>query len=102
MKATRKNLKAAFGDDKGEQVYRLIQKYTRTDFRKINDVLGGHGIEVIHGRYIDRYHQDIQAEYVNMGNTYDTTVLHDNETGRIHVTSWGDWFERHEKQRELT
>jgi hypothetical protein len=63
--------------------------------------LGGFGTEVINGRYVDDYHQDIQAEYVNMGDTYDITILLDHETGRYILTTMGDWVERNEKRRQL-
>lgn len=66
-----------------------------------NEVLGGFGVECIRGRYVDRYHMDIQAVYVNMGDTYDLTLLLDHETGRYCLTSVGDWFEANERRREL-
>lgn len=65
----------------------------------INEVMGGFGVEAIHGNYVDSYHQDIQAVYVNMGDTYNMTILHDNERGRFVATSWGDWVETHSKSR---
>ena len=67
----------------------------------INAALGGYGVEAIIGRYVDRSHQDIQATYVNMGDTYTPTILHDSVTGNFVVTSWGDWVESHERSREL-
>ena len=67
----------------------------------INEELGGFGVEVIRGRFVDSFYQDIQAEYANLGDTYDITILRDNETGRFHLTTFGDWVERYEKQREL-
>lgn len=68
----------------------------------LNEVLNGYGVEAVRGRYVDRYHQDIQASYVNMGDTYDLTILLDHETGKFVVTCLGDWFERNEKKRELS
>lgn len=68
----------------------------------INELTGGHGVEAIRGRYVSRYYQDIQAVYVNQGDTYDSTILLDNETGRYMLTSWGDWYERNEKRRQLS
>jgi hypothetical protein len=32
--------------------------------------------------------------YVNMGDTYDTTLLYDHKTGRFSVGSWGDIVEK--------
>lgn len=67
----------------------------------VNEELDGDGIEVIRGRYVDGYHQDIQAAYVNMGDTYDLTILLDHETDTFRLTSWGDWVETHDRSREL-
>ena len=67
----------------------------------IDSVLGTFGVEAIRGRHVDNYHYDIQACYCNAGDTYDATILMDNETGNFHATSWGDWFEANERRREL-
>lgn len=67
----------------------------------IDEVLGGFGVEAIRGRYVDRYHHDIQAAYVNMGDTYNTTILLDHETDSYRLTSWGDWVEANERKRQL-
>ena len=67
----------------------------------LNAVLEGYGVEVIEGRYIDHYHQNIQAAYVNFGDTYDTTILLDHETDRLLITSYGDWIERYGDRREI-
>jgi hypothetical protein len=67
----------------------------------LNAVIGGYGTEVVRGRYVDNYHQDIQASYINTGDTYSTTILLDHETGNYQVTTWGDWFETNEKRRRL-
>lgn len=61
-----------------------------------NDLLGGHGVESIKSELADRpggYWMESQGAYVNMGDTYDVTILHDNLAGEYLVTSWGDWFE---------
>lgn len=68
----------------------------------LNEVMGGFGVEAIRGRWVDSYHCDIQAVYVNMGDTYDITIFLDHETGNYVLTSYGDWIERNEKRRELT
>lgn len=60
-----------------------------------NAALGGHGIEAIEGEWHDRYYQTIVALYVNLGETYATTLLFDAVKGRFQITSWGDWVERY-------
>jgi hypothetical protein len=77
------------------------QAYGECLLTALDAVLGGYGYEPIRGRYVDRYHQDIQASCVNMGDTYTTTVLLDHETDRLVITSCGDWYERHERNRQL-
>jgi hypothetical protein len=77
------------------------QAYGECLLTALNTVLGGYGDEPIRGRHVDGYYQDIQASYVNMGDTYTTTVLLDHETNRLVITSWGDWYERHERNRQL-
>lgn len=67
----------------------------------LDAVLEGCGVEAIRGREVDAYHGDVQAVYVNMGDTYATTILFDHETGRLRITSWGDWVERYGERREV-
>lgn len=62
-----------------------------TIMHAINGVLGGYGAEAIWG-------DDSQcpvAEYVNFGDTYDTTILYDYRAERFRVMSWGDWVEKY-------
>lgn len=64
----------------------------------LNVILQGHGIEAIRGRYVDRYWDDIQFEYVNMGDTYIPTIGYDTERKRFVLTTWGDFVE-HNRRR---
>ncbi len=68
----------------------------------LDDELGGYGVEAIRGRHVDNYCYDCQAVYINFGDTYDATILIDHETGKYHLTSWGDWVEQHSEEREIT
>lgn len=84
----------------------LKQSYSRPSDDELtlcaaNALLDGYGVEVINGRWVDHYHQTIQAAYVNNGDTYAPTLLLDHETQRFLLTSWGDWVERNERRREL-
>lgn len=67
----------------------------------LNRIMDGCGVEVIRGRWVDRYHGDIQAAYVNFGDTYDLTILLDHERQTWRVTSWGDWVEANGDRREV-
>lgn len=57
-----------------------------------------HGVEAIEGEWVDGYYGNIVASYVNTGDTYNPTLLHESETGRFILTSWGDWVERNQKR----
>jgi|TARA_Y100000034_G_scaffold133551_1_gene199319 hypothetical protein len=109
-------------DDKlANDVYRLIvdldstEKYANMweDQPYINDysraekvlficniLLDGHGVESVEGNYLDGYYQTIQLEYVNMGDTYSTTIIHDNLKEKFVLTSWGNIVENEEERFE--
>jgi hypothetical protein len=67
----------------------------------LNAILEGHGVEAIRGNWVSHFYQDIQAAYVNMGDTYTATVLLDHETGRFIVTDCGTWIETNERKRGI-
>ena len=116
-------LRSAFGHDKGLEVRKLLDGrkdpmdydavsdwvnrcYNRPSddelvFEALNSVLGMYGEEAIEGRWVDRYHGEIQAVYLNTGDKYAMTLLLDHETGHVHLTSWRDWVEANERKREL-
>ncbi len=55
----------------------------------INEVLEGYGVEAIFkgGRYPE-------VVYINLGDTYTTTLVYDYSRERWYLTSWGDYVER--------
>lgn len=61
-----------------------------------NDVMGGNGVEpvVAEGRWVDVYYQNIVALYVNLGDTYDDTLLYSTSRARWRWESWGNFVER--------
>lgn len=66
----------------------------------INKLLHGYGVEAIRGEWQNGYWCDIVATYVNMGDTYDTTVMMVRgksrmDNAKIIVTSYGDWIEQY-------
>lgn len=65
----------------------------------INTLLGGHGTEPIRGEWQNGYWCDIVAVYVNLGYTYNLTVMRVRgesqfNSSKFIITSWGDWVER--------
>ncbi len=67
-----------------------------------NDVLDGYGVEAVQGEGADlgRYWRDTIALYVNLGDTYDTTILFDTDREEFLIGSWGDFLEDWEKGSE--
>jgi hypothetical protein len=63
-----------------------------------NRLMGGSGVEGIEGEWVDKYHQNFQIDYVNMGETYTPTLIHDNVRSVFLVSSWGDFVESHPKR----
>jgi len=69
---------------------------------EVDKIIGGHGIEAIRGEsYRGGYYGDIVGLYVNMGDTYNATVVYDTETGEFELTTWGDWVEQHQDEYEI-
>lgn len=70
--------------------------------QECNVLLDGHGVELLceggHTSPQLASGGDILAAYVNLGDTYATTILYDYVNQRFHVTSWGDWYERYERR----
>ena len=56
----------------------------------LDDVLEGFGTEAI--RQPDDS-DNISATYVNMGDTYNATIVYDEEDETYELTTWGDWYE---------
>ncbi len=68
----------------------------------LNELLGGHGVEAIRGKHVDFYHGDCVASYVNMGDSYDGTIVRDHVKQCYRLTSWGDFVEKFEKRYGIT
>ena len=68
----------------------------------IDDILDAHGVEAIRGNYhVSNYYYDAVALYVNMGDSYNGTVLYDTEKEKFYVTTYGDWVERNERRYKI-
>ena len=92
-----KKLTNAFGAEKAQTIRKLMERFhdknplgcrpTRT-MDAISDVLNGSGVEYIEA---GAGAKSPAIYYVNMGDTYDTTVMW--VRGRFRVGSWGDIVE---------
>jgi hypothetical protein len=58
--------------------------------QEINDIMGGHGIEGISEQIGDH---SLNLIYVNMGDTYDPTVIYNINEGMATVGNWGSYVE---------
>jgi hypothetical protein len=66
-----------------------------------NRLIGGYGVEVLRGKYVNSYYGDIVAEYVNVGDSYAATLLFNTVTSRFSLTSWGDFVEKNAKRYKI-
>ena len=62
-----------------------------------NSILDGHGVESLDVE--TRRGGRLFAEYVNMGDTYVSTLIYDHHADRFRITSWGDLLESWERRR---
>lgn len=63
----------------------------------LNDLIGGYGTEGI----TPENHVYPVAAYVNTGDTYSPTILHDLGEDEFRLTTWGDWYEQWELENPL-
>ncbi len=105
--ANRKNIQKFLGLGEGEakeitkELKRAAGDPAAVDaiLEKINERIGGFGVESIEGDYqVDRHYFNIVLLYVNKGDTYAETLLYETNTGTFYVGSWGDWVERKGKK----
>lgn len=77
--------------------YRMCYSKPKTldlQFQLLDAELEGYGDEAI---FKPGSHQP-DAEYINLGDTYNTTLLYDHLAQRWMVTTYGDWIERQERK----
>lgn len=68
---------------------------------KINTILRGYGVESIRDKGHDRYFQDIGILYINMGETYCSTIMYDTRKNKWIVSSFGELVERQSRRFDL-
>lgn len=102
----RKKLSDAFPDLSPADAMKLWKALAAATYEKqvdaalelANTMLGGYGIEAVRDGGRSNYYQDIGVLYVNMGDTYNTTILYDTRKERFYVTTLGDYIEKYEKR----
>jgi hypothetical protein len=71
-----------------------------TIMERANEIMNGFGVEnLTDENAYDPYWQNTIALYVNMGDTYNSTLLFDVGEGEFILTTWGDWFEEYERRK---
>lgn len=73
-------------------------KSAQSALRVANDVLRGNGVERIYGPGFRGGGDRRYFDYVNLGDTYDPTLLYDYHASRFRVTSWGDLVDAWERR----
>ena len=63
------------------------------DWGQANEILGGFGIEHVFcaGR---------ELKYINLGDSYDTTICQEIDTNIVYFGSWGTWYEETQQEYE--
>jgi len=87
---------------------KTVTKSTFDDYLgKVDAAIDAFGIEPLSldGEDVDRFGLDWDereiAYYVNTGDTYNATLLYDPEDNTIYLTTFGDWLEAWEYEKEL-
>ena len=98
MQGKGKELRLLLTRKRGTRGYRSVKSlisqchnppcYTDRLMTALNEIVEGHGLETI---YKDG---EPTFEYINMGDTYSTTIMRNIQTGRVFVACWGDIVER--------
>ena len=66
----------------------------------LNELMDGHGIEPIQVSeelYQDAYYGNCIGEYINLGDTYNLTIIYNTMDQKFEFNSWGEYFEYHEQ-----
>ena len=63
-------------------VYYLMEQY--------DELLNGSGVEHVGDEYCDNFKG---VDYVNMGDTYDTTIIYDHDQDKFGIGNWGRYVE---------
>jgi hypothetical protein len=100
------NIRALFGGGLHPDDFESVKKWELQCYNELpyddkfmcalNELIGGFGVEPIRleGSW-DSYYGDVVAEYINTGDTYSATIVHDIREDEYEFTTWGDWYEKH-------
>ncbi len=69
--------------------------------KNVDVVIHGYGVEGIEGEWVNNYWGNTVGLYVNMGDTYNGTVIYDTIRQKFSVTTMGDWVEKYERKYRI-
>ncbi len=105
------NLRAILDGRKDPETYPAVRAWIEQCYnrpreselieRALEEELGAYRSEAIEGNTWDRFYLNIVAIYLNMGDTYATTLLFDVNADKWVITTYGDWVERYSKKYEI-
>ena len=64
----------------------------------IDELIDGYGVESILNHRNSSVYPEIVCDYVNTGDTYNSTVVYRHDIGKFQVTDWGTVVERYERR----
>ena len=103
----KKKVKENFPEDY-DKIFRIIDSFkggsreVEDAMQEINDLIGGYGVESISDEqiYVSKFWFNTVAIYVNMGDSYVTTILYDTQSDKFDCTTYGDFVEEMEREKE--
>lgn len=87
-KALRKHLEAYVKDSQRKPLGRDLLEEADNFLSSIGLA---HGVESLYPEFPSFY-------YVNLGDTYDSTLLYNGSTGNLYVGAWGDFVEKNSRE----
>lgn len=83
-----------------KEIRKVMENYShrpRKMLTKVNEIVGAHGVEYLEPANPSQY-EDTGLYYVNMGDTYISTLCYDAKTGRTFISCWGDIVEKNPRR----
>ena len=83
-----------------KEIRKLMETYYNRPHKLLKEVdrfLGAHGVEYLSPKEYNQY-DDKGVYYVNMGDTYISTLCYDAKTDRIFISCWGDIVEKNPRR----
>jgi hypothetical protein len=87
----------------GNEGYQLVGRHVEALMKEANEAIGGYGVEALESE--DYWHSyfwhNAFGLYVNMGDTYDDTIVFDVEEQEFIATNWGDFILEFQERRRI-